>query len=160
MGAAVTGTGTGSGEAKVEVVAELTSEVLEAVRRLFPQLSSSAPPGEGELAEILSSDATTLLMARDASGAIVGMLTLAVFRIPSGLRAWVEDVVTDTAARGKGIGAALVRSALSIAAERGCVSVDLTSRPSREAANRLYRRLGFLQRETNVYRFELSRQRH
>jgi len=94
-----------------------------------------------------------LLVAR-LDGRIVGSLTLALFRIPTGMRAWIEDVVVDEAARGHGVGDALNRAALEIAAERGARTVDLTSRPSREAANRLYRRLGFQPRETNVYRFD------
>ncbi|MBW3644796.1 MAG: GNAT family N-acetyltransferase, partial [Actinobacteria bacterium] len=112
--------------------------------RLVPQLSRSAPPlSHAELAEIVASPATVLLVARDDRSAIVGSLTLVVFRIPTGLRAWIEDVVVDEAARGAGVGQALSRAALALAAERGARSVDLTSRPSREAANRLYRRLGF-----------------
>ena len=87
---------------------------------------------------------------------IVGMLTLAVFRIPSGVRAWIEDVVVDTEARGRGIGAALVRRAIEIAQESGARTVDLTSRPSREAANKLYQKLGFEQRSTNVYRYTIE----
>ncbi len=87
---------------------------------------------------------------------IVGMLTLAVFRIPSGVRAWIEDVVVDTEMRGNGIGAALVRRAIEIAQESKAKTVDLTSRPSREAANRLYQRLGFEQRSTNVYRYTVE----
>ncbi len=144
----------GSGnQVVVEEVGSVSPELAEAVGRLFPQLSSSSPPELSELVEIVSSPTTALLVARD-DGVVVGMLTLVVFRIPSGLRAWIEDVVTDVSARGKGVGLALVQRALGIAWERGCVSVDLTSRPSREAANRLYRRAGFVQRETNVYRFK------
>ena len=120
----------------------------------MPQLSSSAPaPTTAELDEIATSPATVLLVAR-LDGRIVGSLTLALFRIPTGMRAWIEDVVVDEAARGHGVGDALNRAALEIAAERGARTVDLTSRPSREAANRLYRRLGFQARETNVYRFD------
>jgi ribosomal protein S18 acetylase RimI-like enzyme len=132
------------------------AELSEALGRLLPQLSSSASvPKQHELQEIVSSACTTILLARDrgAAGRIVGSLTLAVFRIPTGVRAWIEDVVVDDAARGKGVGEALSREALRIAAERGARSVELTSRPSREAANRLYRRLGFVPRETNVYRY-------
>jgi ribosomal protein S18 acetylase RimI-like enzyme len=84
------------------------------------------------------------------------MLTLAVFRIPTGVRAWIEDVAVDTEARGKGIGEALTREAVRLAAARGARTIELTSRPSREAANRLYRRLGFELRETNVYRYTIS----
>ena len=85
----------------------------------------------------------------------MGMLTLVTFRLPTGVRAWVEDVVVDSAARGQGVGEALTQAAIELAAARGAQTVDLTSRPSREAANRLYRRMGFEPRETNVYRFQL-----
>jgi ribosomal protein S18 acetylase RimI-like enzyme len=106
------------------------------------------------LQEIVSSDSSVLFIARiDAK--IVGSLTLATFRIPTGLRAWIEDVVVDSSARGHGVGEALNQAALAEARGRGAVTVDLTSRPSREAANRLYQKLGFVQRETNVYRFTL-----
>lgn len=140
-------------DVSIEVVAEVTPELVEAFRQLIPQLSSSAPPPSAdELNEILGSPASELLIAR-VSGAIVGSLTLVLFRIPTGMRAWIEDVVVDGAARGFGVGEALNRAAIALAAERGARSVDLTSRPSREAANRLYQRLGFVARETNVYRY-------
>jgi ribosomal protein S18 acetylase RimI-like enzyme len=131
-------------------------QLVEAMQRLAPQLSSTASaPGHEELKEIVSSRCTTLLLARDASqqDRIVGSLTLAVFRIPTGVRAWIEDVIVDSSARGKGVGEALSREGIRIARSRGARTVELTSRPSREAANRLYRRLGFQQRETNVYRY-------
>ncbi len=141
-------------EPVIEIAQEATPELVEAMVRLLPQLSSSAPaPTAAELDEIATSPATVLLVAR-LDGRIVGSLTLALFRIPTGMRAWIEDVVVDEAARGHGVGDALNRAALEIAAERGARTVDLTSRPSREAANRLYRRLGFQARETNVYRFD------
>lgn len=132
------------------------AELMEAITRLLPQLSTSAPtPTLEQLEEIVSSPCTTLLVARDrtVNGKMVGCLTLAVFRIPTGVRAWIEDVVVDGSARGRGVGEALSRAALRIASERGARSVELTSRPSREAANRLYRRIGFVPRETNVYRY-------
>jgi ribosomal protein S18 acetylase RimI-like enzyme len=143
----------------VEECESVTDELVEAMAALIPQLSSSSPaPGPDELAEIVGSDATHLLVARDGDGpglggAIVGSMTLAVFRIPTGVRAWIEDVVVDAGARGQGVGETLNRAALEVAARRGARTVDLTSRPSREAANRLYQRIGFVQRETNVYRF-------
>ena len=137
----------------VEVADEVDDALVAAFERLTPQLSRSSPPPSAEqLAEIVASPATHLLVARDVDGTILGSLTLVLFRIPTGLRAWIEDVVVDEAARGRGVGEALNRFALDVAAERGARSVDLTSRPSREAANRLYRRLGFEPRETNVYR--------
>jgi ribosomal protein S18 acetylase RimI-like enzyme len=139
----------------VEIATEVTPELVDAMARLLPQLSRSAPaPTPEELGEIVASPATDLLVAHDESGAILGSLTLVVFRIPTGVRAWIEDVVVDGDARGKGVGEALNRFALDIAASRGARSVDLTSRPSREAANRLYQRLGFVARDTNVYRRE------
>lgn len=144
----------------VETVEQATPEVTAAMARLLPLLSSSAEaPGLAELADIVSSPATTLLVARDGPGGpIVGTLTLAVFRIPSGIRAWIEDVVVAEEARGKGCGEALTRAALKAASASGARTVDLTSRPSREAANRLYRRMGFVERETNVYRYILEEQ--
>ena len=135
----------------------VTAEVIEAVGRLVPQLSRSAPvPTEGELSEIVASPATILIAARSdgPGGLIAGLLTLAVFRIPTGVRAWIEDVVVDESWRGRGVGGALTREALRRAAAAGARTVDLTSRPSREAANRLYRGLGFVERETNVYRYD------
>ena len=128
----------------------------DAVAPLIPQLSSSSPPpDEAHLARIIADPATTLLLARDGD-ALVGMLTVAVFRLPTGVRAWIEDVVVDDAARGAGVASALVEAALALAADRGARTVDLTSRPQREAANRLYLRLGFERRETNVYRRTLG----
>ena len=141
---------------KVEEASAVTDELVAAFARLIPQLSrSNAAPSAEELATIVASPATVLLVARDDIGAIVGSLTLALFRIPTGVRAWIEDVVVDESARGSGVGEALNREALRLAGEAGAVTVDLTSRPSREAANRLYKRLGFVERDTNVYRYEL-----
>ncbi len=139
----------------VERATEVTPELISAFELLIPQLSSSNPPPQSsELQEIVSSDSSVLFIAR-VDGKIVGSLTLATFRIPTGLRAWIEDVVVDSSARGHGVGEALNQAALAEARARGAVTVDLTSRPSREAANRLYQKLGFVQRETNVYRFTL-----
>ena len=139
----------------VERATEVTPELISAFETLIPQLSSSNPaPSASELQEIVSSEASVLFVAR-VEGKVVGSLTLATFRIPTGLRAWIEDVVVDSSARGHGVGEALNKAALDEARARGAVTVDLTSRPSREAANRLYQRLGFVQRETNVYRYTL-----
>jgi ribosomal protein S18 acetylase RimI-like enzyme len=133
----------------------VTDEVIDAFERLTPQLSSSSPPPTREqLAEIVASPVTVLFLARDGA-TIVGTLTLAVFRIPTGLRAWIEDVVVDDAARGQGVGEALSTAAITRAKTVGAVSIDLTSRPSREPANRLYQRIGFERRETNVYRLAI-----
>lgn len=136
---------------------ECTDELVAAFDALIPQLSSSNPPPTAdEVAAMVDSDASVVLVARDGDGGpIVGSLTLALFRIPTGVRAWIEDVVVDGAMRGRGVGEALTMRALDRARAAGARTVDLTSRPSREAANRLYRRMGFVERDTNVYRFEL-----
>jgi ribosomal protein S18 acetylase RimI-like enzyme len=140
---------------RVEEAIESFAGLGESVRRLVGQLSRSASaPSDAEIEEIIRSPASRLLLARDASGTLVGMMTLAVFRLPTGVRAWVEDVVVDAGCRGQGIGAALIEASLELADQLGARTVDLTSRPGREDANRLYRRLGFVERETNVYRFE------
>lgn len=140
----------------VEVVTSVTAELEEAMARLVPQLSSSnLAPDRAALHEITCSPCTLLLAARDGER-IVGSLTLVMFRLPTGMRAWIEDVVVDGDARGRGIGEALSRRALELARGEGAVSIDLTSRPSREAANRLYRRMGFEKRETNVYRYRFD----
>jgi len=142
------------GHIVVERATEVTPELVAAFARLTPQLSSSAAaPGVAELTEIVRSPATILLVARDGERGIVGSMTLVVFRIPTGVRAWVEDVVVDDATRGRGVAEMLCRDALNRACAAGARSVDLTSRPTRETANRLYRRLGFVLRDTNVYRW-------
>ncbi|MEO5679548.1 MAG: GNAT family N-acetyltransferase [Acidimicrobiales bacterium] len=143
--------------ATVEVATDVTPELVEACGRLVPQLSSSNPaPSAAELTELVASAATTLFVARAEDGTIAGTLTLCAFRIPTGVRAWIEDVVVDDAARGQGVGEALTRAALAEAARRGARTVDLTSRPGRVAANRLYQRLGFARRDTNVYRLTVG----
>lgn len=97
-----------------------------------------------------------MLFLATVDGVVLGSLTLAFYRIPTGMKAWIEDVVVDGEARGRGVGDRLNRAALAEARARGAKDVSLTSRPSREAANRLYQRIGFEARETNVYRFELD----
>jgi len=139
----------------VTPVVVASDEILAACHRLIPQLSSSSRPiTSAELAEIVDAEHTVLLAARSGTE-IVGLLTLVVFRIPTAVRAWIEDVVVDESARGSGVGEALSRAALAEAARRGAKTVELTSRPSREAANRLYQRIGFVRRDTNVYRYEV-----
>jgi ribosomal protein S18 acetylase RimI-like enzyme len=141
----------------VEVVEQVTDEVVEAMARLVRQLSASAPPVQRHDVEaVVASDSTRLLVARNADGtSIVGSLTLVIFSIPTGIRALIEDVIVDQEARGLGIGTLLMQEAVKLARQAGARTVDLTSRPSREAANALYQREGFVQRETNVYRYTL-----
>jgi ribosomal protein S18 acetylase RimI-like enzyme len=140
----------------VEAAALVDDDLCAAVDRLVPQLSRSSPaPSRAELERIVANGATTLFVARD-DRVIVGMLTLATFEIPTGVRSWIEDVVVDDVARGSGVAAALVQAALERSAALGARTVDLTSRPDREAANRLYLRLGFEVRQTNVYRKALE----
>jgi ribosomal protein S18 acetylase RimI-like enzyme len=135
---------------RIERVTEASPDVVEALARLLPQLSPGRPaPTAEDVAEIARD--TTLLVARGDDGAIVGTLTLVLTRMPTGFKGRIEDVIVDEAARGQGIGERLTEDAMRRAAEAGVRSVELTSSPAREAANRLYRRLGFEPRETNVY---------
>jgi ribosomal protein S18 acetylase RimI-like enzyme len=141
--------------ATIEIAAESTDELVHAMAVLIPQLSkSNPPPSRDDLNAIISSEASVLFIAR-VNGKIAGALTLATFRIPTGVRAWIEDVVVDADARGHGVGEALNMAAIAEARSRGAITVELTSRPSREAANHLYQRIGFVQRETNIYRFTI-----
>lgn len=140
---------------EIETCRVVTDELAEAMQQLIPQLSSSnPPPGRAELEEIVASPASTLFVARHG-GRIVGSLTLVAFRIPTGVRTRIEDVVVDESLRGKRVGEMLSQAALDRARQLGARSTDLTSRPSRKAANRLYARMGFERRESNVYRYTL-----
>ena len=148
----------------VELITAATPELHEAMGRLLPQLSrSAAPMSEADVERFLSQSSVHLFVFRaemadaDGNNPILGMLSLATFEIPTGVRAWVEDVVVDEAARGQGAGLALVEAAIEHAKMIGARTVDLTSRPTREAANRLYQRAGFQLRETNVYRVTLGK---
>ncbi len=148
----------------VELITAATPELHEAMGRLLPQLSrSAAPMSEADVERFLSQSSVHLFVFRaemadaDGNNPILGMLSLATFEIPTGVRAWVEDVVVDEAARGQGAGLALVEAAIEHAKTVGARTVDLTSRPTREAANRLYQRAGFQLRETNVYRVTLEK---
>ena len=150
----------------VELIEQSSPELVAAMERLIPQLSRSAKPLTAEQTQALvDQDSVYLFVFRTdkpvtaadgnevEAGTILGMLSLATFAIPTGVRAWVEDVVVDAGTRGMGAGQQLVEAAVAYAQKIGARTVDLTSRPSREAANRLYRRCGFELRETNVYRY-------
>ncbi|MEU0671910.1 GNAT family N-acetyltransferase [Streptomyces sp. NPDC006172] len=143
-------------DSQVEIVREASPELVDAFGRLLPQLSSTAKPLDGEAVErMVTCEANTVLVARTA-GTIVGTLTLVLLPLPSGVRARVEDVIVDSAARGRGVAALLTEEALRIAREAGARTIDLTSRPDRPAANRLYERLGFRPRNSTVYRIPLD----
>ena len=143
---------------EVSIATEATEELVRAFARLIPQLSGTAvPPDRHVLSEIIAAPGNTVLLAKDSSsgGQIIGSLTLVMFRIPTALRAWIEDVVVDENARGRGVGETLTEEAVRIAQSRGARTIDLTSRRSREAAHRLYEKVGFIVRDTNVYRYVL-----
>lgn len=139
----------------VERIEVVSPQLLEAINEMIPQLSRSTPPLSVEDVErVVNQQGVFLFGYRTDEGELVGMLTLATFVIPTGVRAWIEDVVVLESARGHGAGQKLVEAAIDYAAKIGARTVDLTSRPSREAANRLYVRCGFHTRETNVYRYQ------
>jgi ribosomal protein S18 acetylase RimI-like enzyme len=148
-------------DVEIEVLQKVTGEVVEAFGRLLPQLSTSARPLDADaLTVIAGAESNSVLIAR-VGGEIVGTLTLVIFAIPTGVRAWIEDVIVDEAARGqefggKRVGEALTAEAIAIARDAGAKTVDLTTRPSRVAAGKLYERLGFVQRDSRVYRYSPS----
>ena len=138
-------------------IVDITDEVVRAFAELIPQLSASSPsPDADQLSEMAANTNTVLFGARDTeNGSLVGTLTLAFFRIPTGLQARIEDVVVLETARGKGVGQHLTDAAIDRARATGAKAVGLTSRPARAAANGLYSSMGFERRETNVYRLKL-----
>ena len=142
----------------IETQATVTDELLDALTRLIPQLKIASPRlTRDDVAALVSSDAVSLLTARaDASARIVGMLTLIVYRVPTGVRARIEDVVVDESARGRGVAVALIVRALELARSKGADGVALTSNPRREAANKLYQKVGFKRWETNVYFYKFE----
>ncbi|MEE3015885.1 MAG: GNAT family N-acetyltransferase [Actinomycetota bacterium] len=141
----------------IRPVTEVTESLTDAYRVLIPQLSSSSSPPTGEaLQRIIESDSAQILIAENENGEILGTMTIIIFQIPTGIRAWIEDVVVDSSVRGKGIGKKLNLAALELAKQAGAKTVDLTSRPARQEANQLYRSIGFAERETNVYRFSFE----
>jgi len=142
------------GSATIEIATGVDDELVAAFERLIPQLSSSSPPPSRDQLDDLVSGADTAVFIARVDGEIVGSLTLAVYRIPTGVKAWIEDVVVDDAARGHGIGRKLNEAALDEARRRGAKNVCLTSRPFREAANALYLGIGFYVRESNLYRYD------
>ncbi len=141
---------------RIEIVTQADEELYEAFQRLVPQLTNNNPPPSlNDLADLVRDASSTLMVARDDHGEIVGALTLTVYRVPTGIRSIIEDVIVDNSARGQGIGDALMKYAINLAREKGAQNISLTSNPMREAANRLYLRVGFKKRETNAYQMKL-----
>lgn len=141
---------------QVDIVHRADDELHEAFQRLVPQLTSNNPPPTREdLAALIQEPTSTLLVARNESGQVVGALALTVYRVPTGIRSIIEDVVVEISARGQGVGEALMRRAIEIARDKGAKNISLTSNQMRAAANRLYVKMGFEKRETNAYQLKL-----
>jgi ribosomal protein S18 acetylase RimI-like enzyme len=142
---------------RIEIIelTQVTDAVAKAFASLIPQLSPAPPPSKEDLETITADPGVTILLAvdREKDDKIIGTLTLGVFRTPMAIHAWIEDVVVDSEYRRQGIGEALTNAGMDHALESGAQFVDLTSRPAREAANRLYQKMGFQKRSTNLYRF-------
>jgi ribosomal protein S18 acetylase RimI-like enzyme len=136
-------------------VTVVTDELLEACARLIPQLTRAPMPTRAELESLLASE-SVLVVAHAPGGRIVGAGALGVFRTPSGVHAHIEDIIVDEDARGQGCGEAIVRHLLDEARRLGLPGVSLTCNPRRQAANRLYRRMGFSEWDTNVYWYGLE----
>jgi len=141
---------------QVELVTQADDELYQAFQRLVPQLTNNNPPPSlNDLSALVRDSSSTLMVARNERAEIVGALTLTVYRVPTGIRSIIEDVIVDSSARGQGIGEALIQRAIEIAREKGAGNISLTCNPMREAANRLYQRMGFKKRETNAYQIKL-----
>jgi len=141
----------------IERLTRSDAELLDAFRRLVPQLTQNNPPPSGQdLDELIASQSSVLFVARTEAAVIVGAANVTIYRVLTGLRAIIEDVIVDESARGRGVGEALVRRALEEARSRGAPAVTLTSNPKRAAANRLYQRMGFQRRDTNAYIYKFS----
>ena len=141
---------------RIDVVTRADDELHEAFQRLVPQLTSNnPPPTRDDLTALIQEPSSTLLVARSADGKIVGALSLVIYRVPTGIRSIIEDVVVDASASGRGVGEALMKRAIDLAGEKGARSIALTSNPLRAAANRLYLKLGFVKRDTNAFQMKL-----
>lgn len=141
----------------IERIERVTEEFVDAWARLIPQLSGAPAPSAEHLLEVVGHQANAVFVARDRDGRIVGTTTLVTFPLATGIRAWIHDVVVDELWRAHGVGQALTEAAINHAEALGAWTVDLTTRPWREEANRLYGRLGFVRRESNVYRYSFDR---
>jgi predicted N-acetyltransferase YhbS len=141
---------------QLEIVTKADEELYEAFQRLVPQLTNNNPPPSLEdLAALVRDSSSTLIIARNENNDIVGALTLAVYRVPTGIRSVIEDVIVDISTRGEGVGESLMLRGIELAREKGAKNIALTSNPMRVAANKLYLRVGFVKRETNAYQMKL-----
>ncbi|NOT05470.1 MAG: GNAT family N-acetyltransferase [Anaerolineales bacterium] len=141
---------------QIDIVTQADEELYNAFQRLVPQLTNNNPPPSlNDLAALVRDSSSTLMVARNERAEIIGALTLTVYRVPTGIRSIIEDVIVDNSARGQGIGEALMKRAIEVAREKGASNISLTSNPIRESANRLYLRVGFKKRETNAYQIKL-----
>lgn len=141
----------------IERITDMNESVYKAFERLMPQLiDKNEFPSYEDLKKVIDSKNVHLCFAYDSDNKVIGTITLVFLRIPTGLKAWIEDVIVDNNARGKGVGKAMIWHAIQIARENGAPKVDLTSNPRRIAANNLYQKLGFEKRESNVYRFYID----
>jgi ribosomal protein S18 acetylase RimI-like enzyme len=140
---------------QIEIATRADEELYRAFLRLVPQLTKNNPaPTIKDLHKLVEDPASTLLIARSDSGEVVGALTLAVYRVPTGVRSIIEDVIVEAACRKQGVGEALMRRAVEEARRQGAQSISLTSNPAREEANKLYLKLGFKLRTTNSYQYK------
>lgn len=133
----------------------VTEAMVNAFEKLIPQLSpNSAVPSKSELEDLINCDNTLVILAEEDK--IIGTLTLVFTKIPTGNKVWIEDVIVDNAARGKGVGEELIRYAIEYVNSKGIKQINLTSTPDKTVANKLYQKIGFIKRETNVYRLTIE----
>lgn len=141
----------------IERITHMDESFVNAFENLMPQLTGKDEyPSYEELQKIIEADNVHLCFAFDDNEKIIGTITVVFVRIPTGVKAWIEDVIVDKEARGKGVGTAMIWHAIQIARKKRVEKVDLTSHPRRIAANKLYQKLGFEKRESNVYRYYID----
>jgi ribosomal protein S18 acetylase RimI-like enzyme len=143
---------------RIKEINRFNKRVFENVLKLLLQLSpGTVLPSEEYFKSILTSENSHFFIAELDNKQIAGMLTIGVYSTPSGIKVWIEDVVVDESQRGKGFGRELMLFAIDYSKATGAGSVSLTSRPSRIAANELYKKMGFMQYATNVFKYQLKK---
>jgi len=146
-------------EIDIAPVVTVTDELEAAFKHLVSQLTiNHTPPTREELSEMIKSETSTTFIARlrDENKTVVGTLTLITYRVPTGLRARIEDVIVDESFRRQGVAKALILYSLNVAQNAGADGVALTSNPQRIEANNLYQRMGFKRWETYLYFYKFE----
>jgi len=143
---------------KIREIKEYQPEIQDAIGKLSTQLTGKEyKVGKERIEAIISDENSHLIVALNDKGFVLGMATVGIYNSPTGKKGWIEDVVVDEGSRGQGIGENLINFAVEFAKNQQADVVMLTSKPERITANKLYKKLGFQLKETNVYRLPLKK---